>query len=103
MGTTTTHPTSIRLTAAEKRQIGAAARKRGISPAAYIKRAALQGSSASNDSNLARLERLAASLLTAVEDERDYRTAAARWGSHLKNGTRLYKPEEAKRELGLQG
>jgi hypothetical protein len=100
---TTTNPTSIRLTAIEKRHIAAAARKRGISPAAYIKRAALRGINASDDTNLVRLERLAASLLAAVEDERDYRTAAARWESHMQNGTRLYTPEEAKRELGLQG
>jgi hypothetical protein len=100
---TTTNPTSIRLTATEKRRIAAAARKRGISPAAYIKRAALQGIGRSDDSNLVRLERLAASLLAAVEDERDCRTAAARWESHVKNATRLYTPEEAKRELGLQG
>jgi predicted DNA-binding protein len=38
-----TKPTSIRLTDVEKRRIGAAAKKRGMSPAAYIKRAALEG------------------------------------------------------------
>jgi hypothetical protein len=99
---TTTNPTSIRLSATEKRHVAAAARKWGISPAAYIKRAALQGIGKSDDSKLLRLERLAAGLLEAVEDERDYRTASARWENHLKNKTRLYSPEEAKRELGLQ-
>ena len=100
---TSTKPTSIRLTDAEKRWIGAAARKRGMSPAAYIKRAALEGVGQSDDAKLLRLESLAAGLLAAVEDERDYRTASSRWESHEKNGTRLYTPVEAKRELGLQG
>jgi|ERR1035438_3572988 hypothetical protein len=98
-----TKPTSIRLTDAEKRRISVAARKRGMSPAAYIKRAALEGVGHSDDTKLLRLESLAAGLLAAVEDERDYRTASSRWESHEKNGTRLYTPEEAKRELGLQG
>jgi predicted DNA-binding protein len=98
---TSTKPTSIRLTDAEKRRIGAAARKRGISPAAYIKRAALEGVGQSDDAKLLRLESLAAGLLAAVEDERDYRTASSRWESHRKGGTKLYTPEEAKRELGL--
>ena len=46
-----TVPTSIRLTPTEKRKIAAAARKRGLSPAAYIKRAALDGTvpAATND------------------------------------------------------
>jgi predicted DNA-binding protein len=99
---TATHPTSIRLNPAEKRRIAAAARKRGLSPAAYIKRAALAGSAPSDDAKLARLERLAASLLEAVEDERDGRLAKARWENHLKNKTRLYTGEEVWRELGLQ-
>jgi hypothetical protein len=96
-----TKPTSIRLTGAEKRRIGAAARKRGMSSAAFIKRAALEGVGQSDDAKLLRLESLAAGLLAAVEDERDYRTASSRWESHRKGGTRLYTPEEAKRELGL--
>jgi hypothetical protein len=100
---TSTKPTSIRLTDAEKRSIGVAARKRGMSPAAYIKRAALEGVGQSDDAKLLRLENLAAGLLAAVEDERDYRTASSRWESHVKNRTKLYTPEEAKRELGLQG
>ena len=98
-----TKPTSIRLTDAEKRWIGAAARKRGMSPAAYIKRAALEGVGQSDDTKLLRLECLAAGLLAAIEDERDYRTASSRWESHEKNKTRLYTPEEAKRELGIPG
>jgi hypothetical protein len=74
-----------------------------MSPAAFIKRAALEGVGQSDDAKLLRLESLAAGLLAAVEDERDYRTASSRWESHQKNGTRLYSADEAKRELGLQG
>lgn len=38
----------------------------------------------------------------AKEDELDYRVADAAWQRHLKLKTKLYIPEEAKRELGLQ-
>ena len=98
---TTTHPTSIRLSRAEKRRIAALARKRGLSPAAYIKRAALAGPAPSDISRLSRLEKAVASILEAVEDELDYRVAASRWENHVKNKTRLYTGEEVKRELGL--
>jgi hypothetical protein len=74
-----------------------------MSPAAFIKRAALEGVGQSDDAKLLRLENLAASLLAAVEDERDYRAATSRWENHVKTGSKLYSPEEAKRELGLQG
>jgi predicted DNA-binding protein len=94
-------PTSIRLSPAEKRRIAVAARRRGLTPAAYIKRAALAGPGRSDDAKLARLEKLAASLLEAVEDERDARLADARWEKHLKQKTRLYTGEEVWRELGL--
>ena len=50
---------------------------------------------------LRKLEAKVARMLAAVEDELDYRLADARWQNHLKNKTRLYTPEEAKRELGL--
>ena len=58
----TTIPTSIRLSPAEKRRIATLARKRGLSPSAYIKRVALAGPPAPDDVKLARLERLAAAL-----------------------------------------
>jgi len=98
---TATIPTSIRLSPAEKKRIAAAARKRGLSPAAYIKRAALAGPAPSDISRLSRLEKIAASILEAVEDELDARVGDARWESHLKNQTRLYTREEALSELGL--
>jgi len=52
-----TTPTSIRLTPAEQRCIAALARKRGLSPAAYIKRAALAGPAPADISRLSRLEK----------------------------------------------
>ena len=61
----------------------------------------LGGKVHSDDAKLARLEGLAASLLEAVEDERDARIADERWEKHLKNKTRLYTGEEVWRELGL--
>jgi len=97
----TTAPTSIRLTPAEKKRIAALARKRGLSPAAYIKRAALAGPPASDISRLSRLEKATAAVLEAVEDELDYRVAVAAWDRHVKSGSRLLKPEEVWRELGV--
>lgn len=96
-----TSPTSIRLTAAEKKRIAALARKRGLTPAAYIKRAALAGPAPSDITRLSRLEKATAAILEAVEDELDARVADARWENHLKHKTRLYTSEELKRELGL--
>ena len=94
-------PTSIRLTPAEKRRIATAARKRGLSPAAYIKRAALAGPSQSDDLKLARLEKLAAGLLEAVEDERDARLGDARWEKHLAGQARLLSREEFTRGMDV--
>ncbi len=98
---TTTHPTSIRLSPAEKKRIAALARQRGLSPAAYIKRAALAGPAPSDISRLARLEKATASILEAVEDELDARVADAAWERHIKSGSKLLKPEEVWRELGV--
>ena len=67
----------------------AAARKRGLSPAAYIKRAALAGPAQTDDARLARLERLAAAVLESVEDERDARLGDAAWEKHLAGKSRL--------------
>lgn len=94
-------PTSIRLTPAEKRKINAAARRRGMTPAAYIKKAALDGVAGADDGRLAKLEKMAAELREAVEDERDYRIAEERWENHVKNKTKLFTGEEVRRELGL--
>jgi len=94
-------PTSIRLTPAEKRKINAAARRRGMTPAAYIKKAALEGVGSAGDTKLAKMEKLAAEILEAIEDERDYRIAEERWENHVKNKTKLFTGEEVRRELGL--
>ena len=94
-------PTSIRLTPAEKKRIAAAARKRGLSPTAYIKRVALEGVAAPAADRLSRLERLAEGLREAVEDEIDAREAEAAYRLHIANKTRLYTGEEVRRELGL--
>ena len=98
-----TIPTSIRLTPAEKRKIAAAARKRGLSPAAYIKRAALDGTvpAVANDAKLERLATLVHRVCEAVDDEIDYRTAVAAWDRHVKSGEKLLSGEEARRALGL--
>ena len=98
---TATHPTSIRLNPAEKRRIAALARKRGLSPAAYIKRAALAGPVQSEIARLSRLEKLTASVLEAIEDELDARVGDAAWERHLASGAKLLKPEEVWRELGV--
>ncbi len=98
---TAIHPTSIRLSPAEKKRITSLARKRGLSPAAYIKRAALAGPAPSDISRLARLEKATAAILEAVEDELDYRVAVASWDRHVKSGAKLLRPEEVWRELGV--
>ena len=104
MATTTkkTTPTSIRLTAAERRKIAAAARRRGMTASAFIKKAALaQTEPSGDDARLDRLEALVEAVRQAVEDEVDYRTVAAAWAKHVASGSKLYTAEEAKRELGL--
>jgi len=98
---TATSPTSIRLSPAEKRRIAAAARQRGLSPAAYIKRAALAGPGQSDDARLARLERLAAAVLESVEDERDARLGDAAWEKHLEGKARLLTREQFLRGLDV--
>lgn len=96
-----TSPTSIRLSPAEKKRIATLARKRGLSPAAYIKQAALAGPAPSDVTRLARLEKATAAMLAAVEDELDYRLATAAWDRHVKSGEKLLKPGEVWRELGV--
>lgn len=102
MSSTSAKPTSIRLTPAEKKRIAAAARKRGLTPTAFIKRAALAGAEAQgDDARLAQLERVAIALRDAVEDEIDYRAVTAAWDRHVKSGAKLLTGAEAWRELGL--
>lgn len=98
MATTTK---SIRLTAQEKKRIDALARKRGMRPATYIKAAALADPPASDLARLSRLEKVTVAVLKAVEDEMDARLGDAAWDRHLKSGSRLLKPGEVWRELGV--
>ncbi len=95
--------TSIRLTPAEKRKIATAARKRGLSPAAYIKTVALESTRprVASDTKLEQLAVLVHQVREAVEDELDYRTAVAAWDRHVKSGEKLLSGEEARRALGL--
>jgi hypothetical protein len=92
--TATTSPISIRLNAAEKKRIATLARKRGLSPAAYIKKAALEGPNRSDISRLARLEKATTAVLEAVEDELDARIGHARWEKYLSGKSRLLSREE---------
>jgi len=92
--------TSIRLTATEKRAIAAAARKRGLSPTAFIKLTALQNTT-TPDARLEALRQAIDQLKELVDDELDYRQAAAAWERHLQSGKPLLKSEEAWRALGV--
>ncbi len=89
----TSSPTSIRLSPAEKKRIASLARKRGLSPAAYIKKAALEDRDRSDISRLARLEKATAAVLEAVEDELDARIGDARWEKYLAGKSRLLSRE----------
>jgi len=94
--------TTIRLAPAAKRQVAAAAKRRGVSTHKFILDAALdRAAGLTDDAKLARLEALVASVQEAVEDAIDYRIAAARWKHHVKHKTRLYTGEEVWRGLGL--
>jgi hypothetical protein len=94
-------PTSIRLNPAEKRLIASAARRRGLTLSAYIKRAALAGPAQSSDARLDRLERLAAAALASIEDERDARLGDAAWERHLAGKSRLLTRQEFVRGLDV--
>ena len=96
--------TTIRLAPAAKRRIVAAARRAGESPSQFISTAALARATASPDTPDARLillERRAAALREAVEEEIDARVGDAAWERHLATGSRLRTGEEVWRELGL--
>lgn len=96
-----TSPTSIRLTVAEKKRIAVLARKRGLSPAAYIKRAALAGPLPSDISRLSRMEKATAAVLAAIEDELDARIGDAAWERHVTSGSRRIPPGEVWSGMGV--
>lgn len=91
-------PTSIRLAADEKRRIAAAARKQGVTPAKFIKQAALER--AANPDGIA-LAQLTASLKELITDEVDAAIALDRIARRTRGKGRLVTGEEARRELGL--
>jgi len=91
-------PTSIRLAASEKRRIAAAARKQGITPAKFIKQAALERASSPDGMALAQLT---ASLKELIQDEVDAAVAQDRIARRKSGEGRLFTGEEARRELGL--
>ncbi len=95
---TTLAPTSIRLAAAEKRRIAAAARKQGITPAKFIKQAALERAASPDGMALAQLT---ASLRELIEDEVDAAIALDRIARRKAGEGRLFTGEEAWRELEL--
>ena len=93
-------PTSIRLSPSEKRQIAAAARKRGLTPTAFIKNAALAQSS-SPEADFEKLRREVDGIQQKLENEMDYQQAAAAWERHINSGKPARRPEEVWRELGV--
>ena len=90
-----TVPTSIRLTPAEKRRIAFSDVTGALSQ--------LESTTAAvpNDAKLERLALLVHQVRAAVEDEIDYRTAAAAWDRHIKSGEKTLTGEEVWRALGV--
>jgi len=95
---TITAPTSIRLAAPEKRRIAAAARKLGVTPAKFIKQAALERAAAPAGVAFAQLT---AALRELIEDEVDTAIALDRIARRKAGEGRLLGGEEVARELGL--
>jgi hypothetical protein len=95
---TTLAPTSIRLAASEKRRIVAAARKQGITPAKFIKQAALER--AASPAGMA-LAGLTASLKDLIQNEVDTAIALDRIARRKSGEGRLFTGKEARRELRL--
>ena len=95
-------PTSIRLTPAEKRRIAVAARRRGLTPAKFIKLAALERTqTTTDDERLVKLANLVGQLREAVEDEIDSRVGDAAWDRHVASGEPTRRGDDVWRELGI--
>lgn len=91
-------PTSIRLAATEKRRITAAARKAGITPAVFIKQAALARAA---DPEGTALKGLVTSLKELIQEEVDAAIALDRINRRKSGEGGLFTGAEARRELGL--
>ena len=95
---TSLSPTSIRLAPAEKRRIAAAARKQGVSPAKFIKQAALDRAV---DPSGGAMTQISLALRELIEDEVDAALALDRIARQKAGEGKLYTGAEAWRELGL--
>lgn len=95
---TSLSPTSIRLAPAEKRRIAAAARKQGVSPAKFIKQAALDRAA---DPSGGAMAQISVALRELIEDEVDAALALDRIARQKAGEGRLYTGEEAWSELGI--
>lgn len=91
-------PTSIRLTASDKRLIAVAARRQGMSAAKFITLAAVERAGAPDGAALAQLT---ASLKELIADEVDAAIALDRIARRKNGEGRLYTGKEAWSELGL--
>ncbi len=91
-------PTSIRLAAAEKRRIAAAARRQGMTTAKFIKQAALERA---DDASGMKLSQVTVALRELIADEVDAAIALDRVARQKSGEGRLYTGVEAWRELGL--
>jgi predicted DNA-binding protein len=91
-------PTSIRLASPEKRRIVAAARKQGMTPAKFIKQAALERAASPGGMALAQIS---ADLTELIDDRVDAAVAEDRIARRKAGKGRLLTAEEAWRELGV--
>ena len=91
-------PTSIRLAATEKRRIAAAARKQGVTPAKFIKDAALARATDTPDVHMGQVM---VAVRELIADEVDAAIALDRIERQKSGKGRLYTGAEAWREWGL--
>src|ERR1700690_667695 len=107
MGSTAVSPTSLRIPAATKRSIAAAARRRGISAQKFIIEAALREASRDRVAEeqlayeLVSVTRRHLARIEAVEDSEDARAGDAEWARVKAGKSHLHTPQQAKRALGL--
>ena|SRR5665213_1436832 len=107
MNSVVVSPTSLRIPAAAKRSIAAAAKKRGTSTQKFIIEAALREASQTRSAD----EQLASELVSvtrrhlarveAAEDAEDAVRGDAEWQRVKTGKSRTYSAQQAKRALGL--
>jgi uncharacterized protein (DUF1778 family) len=107
MGSKAISPTSLRIPTADKRSIAAAAKLRGISTQKFIVEAALREASRSRVAEdqlayeLVSVTRRHLARIEAEEDAEDALAGDAEWERVKAGKSRVFTPEEAKRDLGL--